>query len=248
MNTKTKIRRCFNRAKLTYDLHAELQRNICQQLIALLNNCNQHYSNIIDIGCGTGLSTEYLHNAFPANRLLALDLALDLLTLTHQRLGKANSICADFDNIPTSNQQFDLVFSNMCLQWSPNLFATLNELSRITKDAGLLACSLPISGTFSDLKQLLLQLTGKNFFNEFISLPNLHAALAQSGYQLLNIKTTDHPFTYPDLKAALQSFKKIGACANYHCGALTKSLYQKILPIFPTLNYRITQFVAKKCL
>lgn len=246
MYIKTKIRRCFSRAKLTYDLHAELQQNICQQLIALLNSRNYHYARIIDIGCGTGLSTQFLKNAFPANNLIAIDLAEDLLAITHQRVADTVTICADFDHIPILNQQFDLVFSNMALQWSLNLSETLSEISRMTQNAGLLACSLPVSGTFSELKQLLFQLTGKTYFNEFIALPDLSAALNQSGYQILNMKTTDHYFTYPDLKTAFQSFKKIGALANGSCRSLTKSLYQKILPVSPRLNYCIVQFLAQK--
>ena len=244
MHIKTKTRRCFNRAKLTYDLNAELQQSISKQLIRKLHRNYRYFANIIDIGCGTGLSTQFLKNTFSWQNFLAIDLADELLSVAKSR--SIASVCADFDNIPVPNQQFDLVFANMALQWSTDLSVSLREIARITKKNGLLAASLPIYGTFSELKQLLYQSTGAIFFNEFVSLDTFSTFLSESGYQLVSLQAKQHHFTYPDLKTALQSFKKVGALANNCCRPLTKSLYQKVLPISPKLNYHIAQLVAQK--
>lgn len=244
LNLKTKIRRCFNRAKHTYDLNADLQQTICKQLIAEVSTHHQYFPNIIDIGCGTGLSTQFLKNAFQCQQLMAIDLADDLLSLAQTR--SMTTVCADFDQIPTLSQQFDLVFANMSLQWSENLSATLAEISRVTKHSGLLAVSLPICGTFGELKHLLYQMTGSLYFNEFIPLETLSTVLKNSDYQIITLQTTDHYFTQPDLKSALRSLKSVGALAHTCRNTLTKSIYQKILSISPNLNYHIAQFVAQK--
>ena len=71
--SKARIRQSFERAALTYDSAASVQRRICQQLAGRLPPGFQPF-NILDAGCGTGYALALIQQQFPATTTLALDL------------------------------------------------------------------------------------------------------------------------------------------------------------------------------
>ena len=64
----------------------------------------------------------------------------------------------DEENLPFNNKQFNLVFSNLYLHWSNDLFKVLNEIYRILKPDGLFLCSIFGSETLNELKYSLISL------------------------------------------------------------------------------------------
>src|SRR5262249_22516447 len=75
--------------------------------------------HIIDLGCGTGNSTEQLHRRWPQANLAGLDNSSEML-------GQARSNHPDWQWIESTIEQwspataFDLIFSNACLHWLPD--------------------------------------------------------------------------------------------------------------------------------
>jgi malonyl-CoA O-methyltransferase len=176
--TKENIRRCFNRAKTTYDHHCQLQIHTAQKLMAAICPWKMSSMNILDLGCGTGLSTQMLAETNHHHLLMGIDMADDLLKIARARLGENTPVfCGDFDKIPAKAHQFDLVFSNMALQWSLDFTVTIEEISRVIKKNGCLAFSLPVDGTFAQIKKFLYQLTGERHLNEFMPISQISQKL-----------------------------------------------------------------------
>ena len=245
--SKNKIRCAFNRAKNSYDDHCQLQRETGKELLSLINATSANRQQILDLGCGTGCVTQILENSRPHRLLMGMDIAEELLTVARNRLSQSTQlVCADFDNIPCHNQYFDLVFSNMALQWSENLADTLMEIARVTQNNGLLLFSFPVDGTLAELKQLLFVLTGKVYLKEFMSLQNIKQLITLAGYEIIENTVNQFDLVFANLVEALQSIKKVGATGGGNSEAFKKSIYRQILTDKITLSYHIGFFVAIK--
>lgn len=78
--------------------------------------------SILDLGCGPGNSTKVLADRFPhAAHLLGVDLSPDMLQHAKAKYPElsfqAFDATCDFETLST---QFDVIFSNACIQWVPD--------------------------------------------------------------------------------------------------------------------------------
>lgn len=203
--------------------------------------------NILDLGCGTGLSTQMLAEDHHHHLLMGIDMADDLLKIARARLGENTPVfCGDFDRIPAKAHQFDLVFSNMALQWSLDFTATIEEINRIIQKNGYLAFSLPVDGTFAQIKKFLYQLTGERHLNEFMPISQISQTLESHGYEIIDNKIQEYNLSFLNLNAAFNSIKKVGALINNTIAPLAKSVYRKSFHQGVTLDYQIATIVARR--
>jgi malonyl-CoA O-methyltransferase len=224
-----------------------LQIHTARQLMAAIRSWKISSMNILDLGCGTGLATQMLAETNPHHLLMGIDMADDLLKIARARLGENIPVfCGDFDRIPAKAQQFDLVFSNMALQWSLDFTITIEEISRVMQQNGYLAFSLPVDGTFAQIKKLLYQLTGERYLNEFMPISQISQTLESHGYEIIDNQIQEYNLSFLNLNAAFNSIKKVGALINNAIVPLAKSLYRKSFHQGVILDYQIATIVAKR--
>jgi trans-aconitate 2-methyltransferase len=98
----------------------------------------------IDLGCGTGNSTELLHRRWPHAELTGLDNSAEML-------GQARSHHPDWKWIESTvetwrpDRPFDLVFSNACLHWVKDHGQIFPRLLSQVVPGGALAVQMPNS-------------------------------------------------------------------------------------------------------
>ncbi len=205
MQTNTAIARCFNKAANTYDQHAHIQRRACRLLVQMTKSFIIPTGTMIDIGCGTGLSTQTLLQHYPSNALSAIDISSGLLHVAQQRLKntKVPIKQSDFDDCNSYHNQYTLMFSNMALQWSPSLTATLGLLNNHLQADGVLAFSVPLQNTF---KQFTL-----TRHQHLLTHEDVCYFLNQAGLQLMSSQIQSWHETHKNALAAMKSIKAIGA-------------------------------------
>ena len=96
---------------------------------------------ILDLGCGSGLSTIELARAFPKSEIVGVDLSPDMLKAAAKRLPGVAFRQGDASDYDSSG--FDLVFSNALLQWVPNHLAVVARLAAALPEGGALAFQVP---------------------------------------------------------------------------------------------------------
>src|SRR5260370_41866148 len=79
------VRRTFERAALTYDSAAVLQREIGQRMAERLALVKLQPAAILDAGCGTGDALAELRTRFPEAFIAGLDLPLAMLFAAPRR-------------------------------------------------------------------------------------------------------------------------------------------------------------------
>ena len=101
-------------------------------------------SNILDIGCSVGISTEFIKNEFNDSNVEGLDLSPYFLSIAalrnEERKLDINYIHANAEDIPRSDNYYDLVTCNFIFHELPYDASVniLKEINRVLKPNGIL--------------------------------------------------------------------------------------------------------------
>lgn len=236
---KKKLRHYFNKAAMLYDKHSSIQQQAGLTLIEQIKSHRTSIQKIIDLGCGTGATTEKLAQAFHHMTFYAIDIADQLLEHAKSRLLPLGVLvlAADFEEY-NSPQIFDLVFANMALQWSSNLSAVLTQIYSMLESNGILAFSIPLTGTLDELDDYAV--------NPFFTSQQVVEFLQQAGYKKIDCNCHTLTSHFASLHSALRSIKAVGA--NYVSqkkqGTFDKSVLTQQQGY--TLTYNLGYFIAEK--
>ena len=152
-SSKARIRAAFGRAK-GYDAQASIQAEAARTLLNLaLARGLPLRPAILDMGCGTGTVALALASHTEHGLYLCADLSPAMLSRARSTLARTGqiSLFAAMDaERPALGKSFDLVISNMALQWTTNLHAAVARLWSLVRAGGLLAFSLPGPETFRE--------------------------------------------------------------------------------------------------
>ncbi len=236
---KQQVRKAFDHAAITYDQAAVLQIEIGQRLAERLQYVKMQPSSIIDIGSVTGLSIMLLVKQYKQSRLVALDISESMLKQTRKRMRwqrKFSTLCADAEAIPIISNQFDLVFSNLSIQWC-HLSKVLSECYRILKPGGLLMFTTFGPDTLKELKVSWSEVSQATHVNQFIDMHEIGDALLKQGYADPVMDVEWLKMTYNDVYPLMRDLKMIGA-HNVNMGrnkGLTgKNAFQKMKVTYET--------------
>lgn len=183
--------RARERAALTYDAHAELQREIASRLLDHLDPIRIAPRQLIDLGCATGVSLAPLGKRFPAAQVVGIDLAHGLLARAGQRvpswrrllgLAQPRLVCASAEALPIASSSADLMLSNLTLQsFEPErVFA---EAARVLRPGALFLFSTLGPDTLKELRAALSESgAGATHVHTFIDMHDLGDALVHAGF------------------------------------------------------------------
>lgn len=151
---KALLARHFGRAAPGYEHHARVQARAAQALVeAARGRLRVAGPRVLDVGCGTGLLTARLLDAWPGAELLALDLAEGMVRAAAFRLvGRPVRFAVGDIEAGFPKERFELVASSMALQWVNDPAAVLRGAAGCLTADGLLAVAVPVEGTLKELR------------------------------------------------------------------------------------------------
>jgi malonyl-CoA O-methyltransferase len=207
------IARAFARGAATYDTFAELQRQVADRLLAQLPSIEAS-ACVLDLGCGTGYCTQQLQARAPAT-LLALDLALPMLSATAQRCGASNNlqlIGGDAQTLPLHNDSVDWIVSSLTLQWCSDITKVFAELGRVLRPGGRVLLSTLGPQTLQELRAAWAGVDNRQHSNGFVPASALQAAAGAANLQV-SLHAELKIRHYPSLRALAMELKGLGANA-----------------------------------
>jgi len=95
-------------------------------------------SKILEVGCGTGLSTRYIAKKYDIE-IVAIDISEKMIKKAKERnkkLKNAEFMVADAQNLPFKNNTFDIVFTESVIAMVPNKLKAMKEFKRVAKSGG----------------------------------------------------------------------------------------------------------------
>ena len=118
-----------------------------QPAIDLANRISvQNPKKILDIGCGPGNSTEVLRRKYPDAYILGVDKSEEMIKTAKEKYPNLDfQICDAGAELSKLDHDFDIVFSNACIQWVPNHPQLLREMLGLLNENGVLAVQIPMN-------------------------------------------------------------------------------------------------------
>lgn len=233
----SKIKHAFNQAAYTYDTAASVQHAVGAHLIQCLPN--DTYPCVLDLGCGTGRTTNALAKQLNFNALYAIDVAPLALIIARNTCKHplVQFIEADFKQYQPTHHA-DLVFSNMALHWELDLKKILAHCHQLLNKNGVLAFSMPLAQTFHELNGI----ASKRALPEFIDV----LSLLETHFKFIHFETKQYQTFHENTLACLRSIKQTGATFS-DCKTRTpltkKLLHEKNIT---QLTYDIGFFIGRK--
>jgi malonyl-CoA O-methyltransferase len=212
--SKLRVRSNFSRAAQSYQDHADLQREIGLELQSRLHYLKRAPEMILDLGAGIGAEAPALAKRFPKAHIVALDFSHAMLKKAPSRLGwfrPLHRIAGDMHALPFANASFDLVYSNLALQWASPLLSVLHECRRVLKPQGALLFSSFGSETLLELRRAWHAVDSKPHVHAFGDLAYYGDAMMQAGLRDPVVDNDLMQRHYADLRAIHAALKGIGA-------------------------------------
>lgn len=197
---KSAIAASFSAAATTYDKAAFIEQTIAKHLCERLDFIKIQPHKILDVGCATGYLTNKLQQIYRNAYIIGMDLAFGMTKFASTKF-TLPMICADFEFMPFSSQQFDLIFANCTLNASHDLLATLQELERILAPNGIVF--------FSTYGPNTLQELGLN--NDWLEIRAIGDMLLKAGFKDPIVDNESLTFNYESLNSLLQDLSQTGA-------------------------------------
>ncbi len=211
---KEAARRAFDRAAVTYDAVAVLQKEMASRLLERLDYVRLEPRMVLDLGAGTGLAIDDLQRRYRRARVLALDFAYEMLRLARRRgslLRRPLCLCADAEALPLAEGSLDFIFSNATLQWCNDLDLSFGEMRRVLAPGGLLMFTTFGPDTLRQLREAWAQVDGHGHVSPFLDMHDVGDALVRAGFEGPVLDAEYLTLTYPNLEGLMEDLRGLGA-------------------------------------
>jgi malonyl-CoA O-methyltransferase len=169
---------------------------------------------ILDLGSGTGQCIPEVAARYKKAQLVALDIALPMLQHARKRgrwRRRPWCVCADAESLPFADGSFDLVFSNLMLQWCVELEVAFAELQRVLRPGGLLIFTSFGPDTLRELRSSWQQVDAYSHVNAFWDMHDVGDALLRARFADPVMDVERLTLTYPDVWQLMRELKQMGA-------------------------------------
>jgi malonyl-CoA O-methyltransferase len=238
-----RVRRAFDRAAASYDAAAVLQREVCSRLLERLQCVKLAPSRILDAGTGTGEAIRPLQTLYRKAGIVTLDISEQMLRRAAKRspwFRSTQQVCGDIEALPFADNSFDLVFSNLSLQWCNHLERALQEFLRVLKPGGLLMFTSFGPDTLKELRSSWQQVDAAVHVNQFIDMHDIGDALLQSRFADPVMEAEIIRLQYAEVDGLLADLRDIGAnvpAQGHRTGLLTAHALQRLRDAYE--HYRV---------
>ena len=211
---KRLARKAFGNAADKYEQAAALQQEVEARLLERLDLVRLKPKCVLDLGCGTGRGSHALLARYPKTQLVSQDIAFGMLSHTRKRgrwLRRPNCVCADAERLPFPENHFDLVFSNLMLQWCTDIDAVFSEVQRVLRPGGLLIFTTFGPDTLQELRKSWATVDDYTHVNAFMDMHDMGDALMRCGFAEPVMDIERLTVTYKDVHCLMRDLKQIGA-------------------------------------
>ena len=207
-NNKELINKNFSRAAFSYDEVATIQKTAAKKLVALASPFANE-SQILDLGSGSGFVAKEILQKNNQIKIVETDLSRQMLSLWQDRPKNVIAIECDFENLPFTENSFDIVISSFALHWLNDFEKSFAQFSAILKPNGILAFCLPTSKTLKELKN-----AGVFYFNDFPDISYINSILEKNKLTKVNFDCQLVKQEFESGYQALKFIKKLGGNHN----------------------------------
>ena len=98
---------------------------------------------VLEVGCGTGFTTEEIVKRVGEENVYAVDLTPEQMEKAVNRFKNVNFVRGDAENLPFKDNVFDAAISAGSIEYWPNPQKGIEEMARVTKKGGRVVILAP---------------------------------------------------------------------------------------------------------
>lgn len=98
---------------------------------------------VLEIGCGTGFTTEEIVRRIGENYVFAVDITPEQMKKAVKKFPEVNFVRGDAENLPFKDNTFDSSISAGSIEYWPNPLKGIMEMKRVTKSDGRVVILAP---------------------------------------------------------------------------------------------------------
>ncbi len=208
---RRRVRLHRDRAAMKFTKHNFLFREFGARLADRLLDIERQFPLALDLGCHNG----GLESQLPCERGIETLVQCDL-SASMARQANSSALVADEELLPFTEQQFDLILSNLSLHWTNDLPGVLFQLRRLLKSDGLFLATLFGSGTLIEFRECLTEAVRTKIGGTAQNLPPLPrlgdaaALLQRAGFSLPVADSDIITVTYTDAFHLMSDLRGMG--------------------------------------
>lgn len=247
---KQLIAESFSKAAQCYDASAFLQLEVATRVFERLSYMRIQPQRVLDLGCGTGHCSRELKDKYSKAKVFGVDLAPGMIEQAKKQQGLFKKIdyqIADADQLPYENDSFDLVFSNLTIQWLPDLKHSFAEINRVLKPGGLLIFSTLGPDTLTELKQSWEHVDSGVHVNNFIDMHIVGDQVFNANFENTVMDRDVITLTYQTMVGLMRDLKAIGAHnldSERQRGLLGKQKFTKLQAAYEQFRWQSGELPA----
>ncbi|HHU48598.1 MAG TPA: methyltransferase domain-containing protein [Clostridiales bacterium] len=163
--------------------YLKYEKERTQPAIDLANRISlDNPKRIIDVGCGPGNSTRVLASKFSDAYILGVDKSENMISSAKMNYPNLDfKLCDISSEISSLDRDFDIVFSNACIQWVPNHKILLKELVGLLSKGGILAIQIPMNYN-EPIHRIIKEVSASQKWKEHFSNPRIFYTLSPGEY------------------------------------------------------------------
>lgn len=156
---KQKIIKSFDHAD-SYEQSAKIQKIVVKRLVATLKKLDFDADKpllILEIGCGTGLLTQYLLELYPEAKFVITDISSNMVERVKKKFGNVhhNAQFKVMDGEALElDQSFDLICSSLAFQWFEDFGVSIQRIAEYLNPNGILLCSTLAKESFVEWRDV----------------------------------------------------------------------------------------------
>lgn len=209
------VAQAFDDAAKDYDKASLLQQTVADRLVESFDLIKINPTSILDIGSGTGYGSRNLKQRFKKAKIYQSDISGEMLKASRKRapkyFSKNHFVCADAAQMPIEDNQFDLVFSSLMLQWCNDLDLVFAEVKRMLKPGGVFLFASFGPDTLKELRESWQKADDNIHVNAFVDMHDIGDSLIRNGMDAPVLSVEHIVLTYNDCKQLMRELKNIGA-------------------------------------
>ena len=203
---------------------------------------------IIDIGCGPGNSTRVLAKRFPHAQVVGVDCSANMLEKARQDNPDLTFMFCDAStDLKGFARDFDVVFSNACIQWVSNHPKLLGEMMTLLRPGGVLAVQTPFNRNAPIIREIHSAASSDRWKNWLGTVSPFHNMTPEEYFDLLSDIAVDFSLwetvyyhRLPSPKASIEWYRSTGLRPyldalpdETHRDAFEKEILERITPLYP---------------
>lgn len=163
--------------------YLRFERERTQPAIDLVNRIGvEKPKKILDVGCGPGNSTAVLAKRFPDANILGVDNSENMISAAKKNYPDLDfELCDVSCDLSSLDHDFDIVFSNACIQWVPDHKKLIREFMGLLGKGGVLAVQIPMN--FNEpIHRIIKEVSTSDKWKEFFPETRIYYTLTPGEY------------------------------------------------------------------